>query len=354
MSEQRAAFIFVLIGSLIFSASHRLWADGGVHGRVTYSGSSTKEVIHMDADATCMSLHPQGFDYKSIAVDGNGGLANVFIYVKKGLEGQTFPAPTETKVVLDQKGCWYHPRVFGIMAGQKMEVQNSDPLMHNVNAEPEFNAAMPPGTPELTRVFREQRIMFPIHCNIHAWMHGFVGVVKNPYYAVTSDNGSFNIKDLPPGRYTLEAWQEKLGTQTKVVTVGPNGTRVNFSYGGGGGSDSGSNGDDQAQAPMKRTRRVARTHNRPSMNNAQSGDDQGMGGMDMSSSNQDDQQPVQPRRRPMKRRSFPKHRRMRRQRTQQKIMFLTTPDGNKNLKCSIVSSSQGKMTLNCSVLEEQQ
>ena len=292
-------------------------ADGGVSGKVTYPGHSSKEVVHMDADQTCMSMHPGGFEYKSIAVNSNGGLANVFIYVKKGLEGKKFPVPKETKVVLDQKGCWYHPRVFGIMVGQTLNVQNSDPLLHNVNAEPEFNAPMPPGTPDLIRVFRESRVMFPIHCNIHAWMHGFVGVVTNPYYAVSSENGSYSIKDLPPGHYTLQAWQEKLGTISKEVDVPASGLVLNFRFDQGGGGKAEVGGASSS---------VAEASSRPSHHAHKARKTVAMGETHHASHHHGNK----------------------------KVLFLTTPDGNKTLKCKVLSNNgDGKVSLDCSVLENQ-
>ncbi len=225
--------------------------------------------------------------------------------------------PKSAKVILDQKGCWYHPRVFGIMAGQTLDVQNSDPLLHNVNAEPEFNAPMPPGTPDLVRTFREPRVMFPIHCNIHAWMHGFVGVVTNPYYAVSSEDGSYEIKDLPPGHYTIEAWQEKLGTISKEIDVAPNGTVLNFRYdkGGGGKAEVGGGNSDMATTSSPSSHHAHKAHKMVAM-------------------------------------SQPHH--SNHHHGNKKVLFLTTPDGNKTLKCHVLSNNgEGNVSLDCSVLESQ-
>lgn len=214
----------------IFAAA-AAFADGGVKGRVTFSGKGgAGKAVKMNADPKCAKQHKSGFSVSLIEAGSKGELANVFVYVKKGLEGKKFSVPSEPKAILDQKGCWYYPRVSGIMVGQKLEILNSDPTMHNVNAQPEFNAAMPPAVKKLEKAFKKPKVMFKLKCNVHPWMTSYIGVLNHPHYAVSGKNGSFEIKGLAPGKYTLEAWHEKLGSQTAEVTVGAAGATADFKF----------------------------------------------------------------------------------------------------------------------------
>ncbi|HEV8577983.1 MAG TPA: carboxypeptidase regulatory-like domain-containing protein [Thermoanaerobaculia bacterium] len=206
---------------------------GGISGTVTYAGPDTDTPIAMNADPICAGLHPTPVDTNEIAVK-DGKLGNVFVYVKTGLEGKTFPAPAEKKEI-DQVGCQYTPRVQGMQTGQTLSVKNTDATLHNVHALPttnqEFNQAQPQGLPPIDKVFDKPEVAVHIKCDVHPWMTAWVGVVPHPYYAVSGEDGSFSIDKLPPGKYTLEAWHEKLGTQTQEVTIAPNQTAtVTFDF----------------------------------------------------------------------------------------------------------------------------
>lgn len=177
-------------------------------------------VIRMSSDPLCM---PEGPTLSEVVLVGkDGGLQNVFVYVKDGLGDRTFPAP-QTPVVLDQHGCKYVPHVFGAQVGQPVEVHNSDPTLHNVHGVPkvnsEFNFGQPAGTPDVTRTFDKPEVMVPFRCDVHGWMAAFGGIVPHPFFAVSGPDGHFEIKGLPAGTYTIETWQERLGTQTGTVTV---------------------------------------------------------------------------------------------------------------------------------------
>ena len=206
---------------------------GGVSGTVTYTGPDTDTPIAMNADPVCVGMHPTPIDTNEIAAK-DGKLGNVFIYVKSGLEGKTFPTPAD-KAEIDQKGCQYTPRVQGMQTGQTLSVKNTDATLHNVHALPtvnqEFNQAQPQGLPPIDKVFDKQEVMVHVKCDVHPWMTAWVGVLPHPYYAVSGDDGSYSIKNLPPGKYTIEAWHEKLGTMDQEVTVGPNQTAtVSFDF----------------------------------------------------------------------------------------------------------------------------
>jgi plastocyanin len=197
---------------------------GSVKGTVTYDGPDEDTPIAMNADPTCAGLHPTPVDTNAYAVK-DGKLGNVFVYVKSGLEGKSFPVPAEKKE-LDQQGCLYHPRIFGIQVGQPLTIKNSDATLHNIHAMPksntEFNQGQPIQNMSFDKTFDKVEVMVPFKCDVHPWMSAHMGVVDNPYYAVSGDDGTFTIDKLPPGTYTLEAWHEKLGTATQQVTVAPN------------------------------------------------------------------------------------------------------------------------------------
>lgn len=198
---------------------------GVIAGRILFTGKAVAaKKVDMEEDPQCNKLHKTPVMDQAVAVNKNGTLANVFVYIKGGLEGKTF-APPSFAAVMDQKGCWFEPRVLGIQTGQQFDVTNSDPVTHNIHprahANREWNQSQAEGSPPLQRKFSQPEIMIRVKCNIHNWMHAWIGVVDNPYFAVTGADGSFELKNVPPGEYTIEAWQEELGTQESHVTVGP-------------------------------------------------------------------------------------------------------------------------------------
>ena len=193
--------------------------DGTITGKITFEGTAPKmQVIRMSSDPLCMS---EGATSEVLLVGPDNGLQNVFVYVKDGLGDRTFQAP-KTPVVLDQEGCQYLPHVFGVQVGQPVRILNSDATLHNVHAVPKVNAEFNFGQPnkgdERVRTFDKPEIMVPFRCDVHGWMNSYGGVVAHPFFAVTKEDGSFEIKGLPEGTYTLEAWHERLGTQTASVT----------------------------------------------------------------------------------------------------------------------------------------
>lgn len=180
------------------------------------------ETVKTDADAKCKLMHPAGLASDQVIVNPNATLKNVFVYVKEGLSGQKFETP-KTAVVFDQKGCQYHPKVFGIMVNQPLEILNSDDTLHNVHSLPTasqgFNLGMPIKGMKLKKSFAKPEVMIKIKCEVHPWMSAHAGVLEHPFYGVTSEDGAAQIKDLPAGEYTIEAWHEKYGAQTQKVTV---------------------------------------------------------------------------------------------------------------------------------------
>ena len=198
-------------------------ANGSLSGVVKFEGTAPKAShIDMSQDPICVKAHSAPVTTEDVVVGANSGLANVVIYVSDGLAAQSVEPPTQP-AVLEQKGCQYKPHVLALQANQKLSVVNSDETTHNIHPTPannrEWNMTQPHGMP-LEQSFARQEVAVPVKCNVHPWMRAYVAVLKNPYFAVSDKNGSFDIKNLPPGTYTITAWQEKFGTQTQKVTVG--------------------------------------------------------------------------------------------------------------------------------------
>ena len=199
-------------------------ATGGatVTGKVTFDGSPPAMAqIKMDADAYCKAEHKEPVYEQEVVVNPNKTLQWVLVYVKEGVSG-TYPAPT-TPVTLDQHGCQYRPHIFGIQAGQPLNILNSDGTLHNIHALPKKNAEFNIGQPfkgmTTAKKFDTPEVPLRFKCDVHKWMGAYTGVFNHPFFAVTNDQGAFEIKNLPPGNYVIEAWHEKYGTQTQSVTI---------------------------------------------------------------------------------------------------------------------------------------
>jgi plastocyanin len=207
---------------------------GTVTGKVTFAGTPPAPTpIKLSSDPYCQKANP-GLATETEVVGKDGAVENVFVYVKDGLGNQAFPAPSEP-VTLDQKGCHYTPHVLGIQVGQPLQIINSDDTLHNVHGLPkaykEFNQGQPIQGMKMTHTFSTKEVMIPFKCDVHGWMNAWIGVLDHPFYAVTTADGTFSLKGLPPGTYTIEAWHEKLGTQTQTITVGAKETKdVAFTF----------------------------------------------------------------------------------------------------------------------------
>ena len=195
---------------------------GVITGTITFAGKApAPRPVRMDSDPLCK---PDGgaATSEALLVGPGNGLQNVFVYVKDGLGARTYAPPT-TRATLDQKGCRYVPHVFGAQVGQTVNISNSDTTLHNVHAVPasnrEFNFGQPATVPPATRVFDKPEVMVPFRCDVHSWMNAYVGIVAHPFFTVTPADGTFEIKGLPPGTYTIEAWHEQLGIEAQSVTV---------------------------------------------------------------------------------------------------------------------------------------
>ncbi len=210
---------------------------GDIKGKVTFSGETDRgNRIRMNADPSCHAQHNEPVYPQEVKTGEGGALENVFVWVKSGLEDYGFEPPADP-ATLDQKGCIYIPHVFGVQTRQKIQIKNSDPTTHNINPAPannrDWNKSQAPNQAPLEESFARQEVMIPIKCNVHPWMRSYIGVVAHPYFAVTGSDGTFELKGLPPGQYTVEAWHEKLGTKEAQVTLAASGSEeIAFSFGG--------------------------------------------------------------------------------------------------------------------------
>jgi len=197
-------------------------------GEITFEGKAPKKwtkslAEEMAVESACFAKYSDDPISDSIVLGKESQLANVFVHVTKGVPTNAKYATPSEPVVIDQDGCMYRPHVVGAMAGQEINILNSDGIMHNVHALPEknaeFNRAMPKTNNTYSHKFEEAEPIFPIKCDVHPWMGGYIGISNHPFFNVTGTDGKFEIKNLPTGTYDVEAWHEKLGTQTQTVTV---------------------------------------------------------------------------------------------------------------------------------------
>lgn len=206
-----------------------------VRGHVGFEGTPPEpEPIDMAEEPACADAYGADGPTTQEVLVSEGRLANAFVYVKEGL-AREFPAPAEP-VTLDQQNCRYQPHVLGLQVGQSLRITNSDPLLHNINAKPTsnrgFNISQPQAGMETTREFRVSEVMIPVECDVHGWMRAYIGVLPHPYHAVSAADGTFELPNLPPGDYVIEAWHEVYGTQTQSVSVGESETaEVSFAFG---------------------------------------------------------------------------------------------------------------------------
>ena len=204
------------------------FAASTINGTITFAGQPPAlKPLAMDAEPVCHKKHGAKPAPNEALVLGTGNaMANIMVWVSKGLPaGKTFPAPT-TPVTLDQDGCVYKPHVMGIMVGQPYRILNNDGILHNIHTLPKLNAAFNRGQPatvkEMSTSFPKPEGMFQVKCDVHPWMSAYIGVFTHPFFAVTKPDGKFTIANLDAGCYEITAWHERLGTQTASMTVAAN------------------------------------------------------------------------------------------------------------------------------------
>ena len=217
------------------------YRDGGsVEGTIHFVGKAPKpRKIDMSKYPACAGGPPS---YTQGYVVSHGGLANVFVYVSRGLENRVYKAPSKP-VIIDERDCRFVPHVAGVMTGQPVEWVNDDAVVHDVHVAPSVAGNQPvdfsllPGSGAMQHTFAKPELMMSMRSGDQPWMHGFINVVSNPFYAISGDSGQYIIHGLPPGAYTLVAYQENLGMKTADITIGPDHTVTqDFTFTPGSGS----------------------------------------------------------------------------------------------------------------------
>ena len=227
------SFLALLVLAFTGAGAQPAIAAGGavVSGKVTLSSAAPAMAkIKMNADSVCLQQHKDAVMTQDVVANGSN-LQYALVYVD-GVTG-SYPAPANA-VTLTQIGCMYEPHLFAAQVGQKVTIINNDGTLHNVNCQAttnkKFNLAQPVKGMKTDKVFDQPEIGIPLKCNVHPWMHAVGAIFAHPFFAVTGADGSFSIKGLPAGKYTLKVWHEKLGTKSQEITVTEGETKsVNFS-----------------------------------------------------------------------------------------------------------------------------
>ncbi|HTW22710.1 MAG TPA: hypothetical protein VMD78_03880 [Candidatus Baltobacteraceae bacterium] len=198
---------------------------GTITGTVTFEGKPPEyRAIDMSAEAACVQANPKPVYPPVVVLGPRGQLANAVVYIKSGLSPYRYDQPTDP-AVLDQKACMYIPRILALRTNQPFEIKNTDPVTHNVHPIPRdnksWNRSLAAGSPPFMTKFSHPELAIPVVCNIHPWMRAYLFVFDNPYFQVTPETGAFELKDVPPGTYTIEVWHERFGTLDQTVTIAP-------------------------------------------------------------------------------------------------------------------------------------
>ena len=197
-------------------------STGSVAGRVRFEGQKPEPTrISMSSDPACSKQHASAVAGEDFVLGNEGALENVVVFVSEGVNGGSFEVPAEPAVI-EQKGCVYKPHVVALQANQKLKIVNGDNTLHNIHPFPtnnrEWNKAQPAGS-TMEETFPREEVAIPVKCNVHPWMRSYIAVFKHPFFAVSGQDGSFDLHNLPPGEYTVQAWHEKLGSLRQKVTV---------------------------------------------------------------------------------------------------------------------------------------
>jgi len=221
------ALLLVSTGALILSQNVSAAGEGKVTGTVKLDGTAPhQKPIDMSKEPTCAQQHAgHPITTETVVAGPNGGLQFAVIYISEGLSGAATTTTGSGNQAWDQKGCQYVPHVMALDVNEHFKVTNSDQTSHNIHPMPkpgggnhEWNKSQPPGSPPFDINWTTEEVAIPVKCNIHPWMHGYMAVVKGPH-AVSGADGTYTLDNVPPGNYTVTAWQETYGTQTQKVTV---------------------------------------------------------------------------------------------------------------------------------------
>jgi|SRR5579883_817134 len=239
--KKRAVFFFLAV---LLSVEGFAQGTGTIKGHVRLTGNLPgNPFIRMGMDPMCAKMNAgKRVIQEYVVASLDGSLANVFVRLQGSFPQTAVPSQP---VTIDQKGCIYTPRVVGVRVGQTLQIKNSDAFLHNVHGYSGKDNSFNVGQPTAGQVYsfkpKNEEVMLHLQCDVHKWMNAYVGIVTNPYYAVTNTTGNFEIDQVPAGTYTIQAWQERYGPVTKTITVKPGAvTNVDFAYTGNEKSSSSS------------------------------------------------------------------------------------------------------------------
>ena len=218
---------------------------GTVAGIVRFEGEllPREPIREVFGNAFCHEHHKEGAEpLQESWVFGKNGtqatLRNVLVHVVKGLGDRKFDPPAHA-VLLDQVGCLYVPHVAAVMAGQALEIRNSDATLHNVWAEARknvgFNEGMSTKGGVLRKVFPDAELKIQFRCSMHPWMNARVHVLDHPFFAVTQEDGTFTLRGLPPGEYEIAVLHESsrleaVPARITVAVAAGGTTKADFAY----------------------------------------------------------------------------------------------------------------------------
>lgn len=201
---------------------------GAIEGRVTTTQKASKKTLPVTQDHGVCGK--KGVEDESLLVSGDGGLANAVV----SLEGAPASAGKPAEVHLDQKACRFIPHVQSATQGAKLVILNNDKVLHNVHAfrgqDTAFNVALPTAPLRNQQTLKEPGLM-SMKCDAgHSWMSAYIAVFPHAHHTVTGKDGKFTLPDVPPGKYKLRTWHEKLGEKSVDVTVGGDKATANVAY----------------------------------------------------------------------------------------------------------------------------
>jgi len=223
------AVVVIISASMVTSARPN---GGTVSGKITYEGTPAKQKpIDMSKEPSCAKQYATPPTTETVVTGPNNALENVVVYISAGAPDEAAPSKA---AVFTQKGCRYMPHVLAFQVNQELNVLNDDQTSHNIHPlakiNREWNKSQPPGSPPIVDKY-DKAEMIPVKCNIHPWMHGTFAVLKNSHFAISGEDGSFTLPNLPPGKYTVTAFHESYGDQSQEVTIsGSESKTVSFTF----------------------------------------------------------------------------------------------------------------------------
>ena len=217
-AHRASRVLSLMVAVAICVAASAAASAGTLKGSVRYAGAPLeRKNLPVTIDQYVCGKEKDAGD---LVLSASNGISNAVVSLHGLPPGTKWPAnPAPAK--MDQKQCVFIPRVVVVPVGGTVEFLNSDRLLHNVRStgkeNPPFNRAQPRAR-TISIVFKNPEVL-RVDCDLHSWMRGWVVVAEHPFYAVTNEEGGFVLDNVPPGKYTLQVWQETLGTVKQEVTV---------------------------------------------------------------------------------------------------------------------------------------